>query len=73
MYILSILFTDYNYNIFISYMLGGVDELYSVFFENESVRYDDYLNSLKGFIKENLVECETEELSDEEIFGQDVF
>ena len=64
---------DYNYNLFISYVLGGVDELYSLFFETGGVRYDDYLNSLKSFLKENLTETEDSELTDEEIFGRDVF
>lgn len=64
---------DYNFELFISYVLGGIDELYSVFYDNGSVRYDDYLNSLISFIKENLTETENEELDDEDIFGNDVF
>lgn len=64
---------DYNFELFISYVLGGVDELYSVFYDNGSVRYDDYLNSLISFVKENLTENENEELDDEDIFGNDVF
>ena len=64
---------DYNFNLFISYFLAGVDELYSVFFDSNNVRYDDYLNALKGFLKENLTDNESEELSDEDVFGSDVF
>ena len=64
---------DYNFELYISYVLGGVEELYSVFYENGSVRYDDYLNSLKSFIKENLTQNEDDELDDDDIFGNDVF
>ncbi len=64
---------DYNFDLFLSYVLGGVDELYSVFFENSPVRYDDYLNSLKAFLKENSTDSDSSELSDEDIFGSDVF
>lgn len=64
---------DYNYELFVSYVLGGVDELYAVFFDKNNVRYNDYLNSLKSFLKENLSDNESEPLNDEDIFGADVF
>lgn len=62
-----------NLDLFISYMLGGIDELYSVFFESNSVRYGDYLNCLKSFLKENSMYEENEEDNEEDIFGIDVF
>lgn len=42
-----------NFEYFESFLLGGIDEIYEVFFLNrQNVRYEDYLNSLLEFLSE---------------------
>lgn len=54
-----------NFNLFISYVLGGIDELYDVFYGDNFVRYDDYKNQMIKLLNEYNTDIQS---TDEEDF-----
>lgn len=62
--------TQDNYELFESFMLGGIDELYDTFILDSNNRYEDYLTSLSKFLNEFAEKQESDEdgPSTEDIF-----